>query len=120
MPWNVSGVVEQRSRFLKDYDTGEYTLAELSRVYEISRQTAYNLLEGREQDGNELGCGIGVALRSGIPIRRRRGRSKSSWNCGEDIRAGGRESYWGVCSGTKGIFIGRWRAPLASCCGGKA
>lgn len=57
MPWNVSGVVEQRSRFLKDYDSGEYTLAELSRVYEISRQTAYNLLERREQEGDELGVG---------------------------------------------------------------
>jgi transposase InsO family protein len=65
MPWNVSGVVEQRSRFLKDYDTGEYTLAELSRVYEISRQTAYNLLERREQDGNELG----VRDRSRTPQR---------------------------------------------------
>ncbi len=65
MPWNVRDVVEQRTRFLKDYDSGQYNVAELSRMYEISRQTAYNLLERREQDGDAEG----VQDRSRAPQR---------------------------------------------------
>jgi hypothetical protein len=42
MPWNVSDVVEQRSRFLDDYDSDAYSMAELCRMYEISRQTGCN------------------------------------------------------------------------------
>lgn len=51
MPWTVRDAVEQRTQFLVDYDSGEYTVAELSRVYGISRQTAYELLKRREQEG---------------------------------------------------------------------
>lgn len=51
MPWNVSDVVEQRSRFLDDYDRDAYSIAELCRMYEISRQTGYKLLKRREQEG---------------------------------------------------------------------
>lgn len=51
MPWNVRDAVEQRIRFLSDYDSGEYTVAELCRRYEISRQTAYNLLRRRAEEG---------------------------------------------------------------------
>lgn len=65
MPWNVRDVVEQRTRFLKDYDSGQYNVAELSRMYEISRQTAYNLLERRAQDGDAEG----VQDRSRAPQR---------------------------------------------------
>lgn len=65
MPWNVRDVVEQRTRFFKDYDSGQYNVAELSRMYEISRQTAYNLLERRRRDGDE----VGVQDRSRAPHR---------------------------------------------------
>jgi predicted DNA-binding protein YlxM (UPF0122 family) len=47
MPWNVSDVVEQRSEFLDDYDSDAYSMAELCRMYEISRQTGYKLLKRR-------------------------------------------------------------------------
>ena len=65
MPWNVRDVVEQRTRFLQEYDSGEYTVAELSRIYQISRQTAYNLLERRDQEGDQAG----VRDRSRAPQR---------------------------------------------------
>lgn len=64
MPWNVRDAVEQRIRFLSDYDSGEYTVAELSRRYEISRQTAYNLLRRREEEG-----AAAVEARSRAPHR---------------------------------------------------
>src|SRR5215470_15047408 len=64
MPWNVSDVVEQRTRFLQDYDSGEYSIAELSRIYGISRQTAYTLLKRRDQEG-----AAGLVDRSRAPHR---------------------------------------------------
>lgn len=64
MPWNVSDVVEQRSRFLDDYDGDAYSMAELCRRYEISRQTGYELLKRREQEG-----AAGLLDRSRAPHR---------------------------------------------------
>jgi len=66
MPWNVRDVVEQRTQFLVDYDTGEFTMAELSRMYGISRQTAYQLLRRREQEG-----AAGIQERSRAPRHHR-------------------------------------------------
>jgi transposase InsO family protein len=64
MPWKVSGVLEQRTRFVFDYQTGLYTMAELCRVYEISRPTGYKWVERRQQDGME-----GLKDRSRAPER---------------------------------------------------
>lgn len=64
MPWNVRNVMDQRMRFLRDYDNGEYTVAALSRMYEISRQTAYNLLDRRDEEGE-----AGLLDRSRAPYR---------------------------------------------------
>jgi transposase InsO family protein len=64
MPWNVSDVVEQRSGFLDDYDSDEYSMAELCRMYEISRQTGYNLLKRRDEEGER-----GLVDRSRAPHR---------------------------------------------------
>lgn len=64
MPWNVSDVVEQRSGFLDDYDSDAYSMAELCRRYEISRQTGYKLLKRREEEGDD-----GLLDRSRAPHR---------------------------------------------------
>jgi len=56
--------VEQRTRFVKDYDSGEWAMAELCRIYEISRQTGYELLKRREQAG-----AAGLVDRSRAPHR---------------------------------------------------
>lgn len=50
MPWKVSGVVEERIRFVVEYERGVYTMAELCRHYEIARKTGYKWLERWEQE----------------------------------------------------------------------
>ena len=49
MPWKVSEVVEQRWKSLREYETGEWTMTELCRAYEISRPTGYALCIGMER-----------------------------------------------------------------------
>lgn len=41
MPWKVTDVLEQRSRFVLEYESGEWTMAELCRDYGVSRETGY-------------------------------------------------------------------------------
>ena len=62
MPWKVSGVVEERARFAVEYESGEWTMAELCRHYGISRRTGYKILARWEQKGAE-----GLADRSRAP-----------------------------------------------------
>jgi putative transposase len=51
MPWKVSGVVEKRKQFLVDYESGEWTMTDLCRVYGITRPTGYTVLRRYEQEG---------------------------------------------------------------------
>src|SRR5471030_3225411 len=44
MPWEVSGIVEKRKQFLADYESGEWTMTDLCRAYEITRPTGYAVL----------------------------------------------------------------------------
>jgi hypothetical protein len=39
MPWKVTDVVDERTRFVLEYDSGSFTMAELSRIYGIARKT---------------------------------------------------------------------------------
>src|SRR5450759_4936463 len=64
MPWKVSGVVEQRQRFLREYEAGEWTMTELCRAYGISRPTGYELWH---RYGNEGAAGL--EERSRAPAR---------------------------------------------------
>jgi transposase-like protein len=64
MPWKVSGVVEQRQRFLREYETGEWTMTELCRAYEISRPTGYALWHRYGNEGE-----AGLEERSRAPAR---------------------------------------------------
>lgn len=43
MPWKESEVVEERARFVVEYENGEWTMAELCRQYGISRKTGYKI-----------------------------------------------------------------------------
>jgi putative transposase len=50
MAWRASGVVDQRNKFVEQCESGEWNMAELCRIYEISRQSGYKWLKrGREQ-----------------------------------------------------------------------
>jgi transposase InsO family protein len=51
MPWKVSDVVEERTRFVLEYNGGEWTMAELCREYGIARKTGYVWMERYEQEG---------------------------------------------------------------------
>lgn len=64
MPWKVSGVVEQRMRFVVDHEGGLWTMAELCRRYETSRETGYKWVDRFQQDGAE-----GLVDRSRAPAR---------------------------------------------------
>ena len=51
MPWKVSGVVEKRKQFLADYESGEWTMTDLCRVYQITRPTGYAVLRRYAEEG---------------------------------------------------------------------
>lgn len=65
MPWKVDDVVEQRYRFILEWQRGEFGLAELCRQFEVSRQTGYKWVERFELGGLE-----GLRDRSRAPHRR--------------------------------------------------
>ena len=52
MPWNVSGVVEKRKEFVGDYESGDWSVSQLCRMYGISRVTGHELLR-RWREGGE-------------------------------------------------------------------
>jgi putative transposase len=41
MSWKVSSVVEEKLRFILEFESGEYTMRELCERYDISRETGY-------------------------------------------------------------------------------
>ena len=64
MPWKESGVVEERMRFVRDYEREEMTMAELCRFYGIARKTGYEMVERWREQGAE-----GLKDRSRSPLR---------------------------------------------------
>jgi transposase InsO family protein len=53
MPWKVTDVVDVRTRFVLEYESGEYTMAELCRIYGIARKTGYEWVDRYEVEGLE-------------------------------------------------------------------
>jgi transposase InsO family protein len=51
MPWKETNVVDERTRFVLEYDSDEYTMAELCRIYGIARKTGYQWVERYEVQG---------------------------------------------------------------------
>src|SRR5271168_1809530 len=41
MPWKVSSVMEEKLRFILEYEAGEESMTELCQRYDISRETGY-------------------------------------------------------------------------------
>lgn len=64
MTWKVDGVMERRKQFLSEYLSGEWTMAELCRVYGISRPTGYAVVERFAREGED-----GFRERSRAPRR---------------------------------------------------
>jgi putative transposase len=53
MPWRVECVVEQRLRFITEWQREEFSLAELCRLHHITRQTGYKWLDRYAREGLE-------------------------------------------------------------------
>jgi putative transposase len=51
MPWKESCPVDERLKFIADWKRGELSMTELSRVYGVSRKTAYKWLGRYQTDG---------------------------------------------------------------------
>lgn len=51
MPWKVTDVVDERTRFVLEHDSEEYTMAELCRFYGIARKTGYEWVERYAAEG---------------------------------------------------------------------
>ena len=51
MPWKVTDVVDERTRFVLEYESGSFTMAELCRIYGIARKTGYLWIERYEVEG---------------------------------------------------------------------
>jgi putative transposase len=63
MPWKERGVMEERFRFVDDWRSGDWSVAELCRQYEVTRATGYKWLSRYEQGGVE-----GLRDRSRAPL----------------------------------------------------
>jgi transposase InsO family protein len=46
MPWKVSSVMEEKLRFILEYESGQFSMSELCQRYDISRETGYVTLRG--------------------------------------------------------------------------
>jgi len=53
MPWKESTIMEQKIEFICEWRTGNYTITELCRSFEISRPTAYKIITRFENEGYE-------------------------------------------------------------------
>ena len=64
MPWKDNTVMEQKIEFISEWNSGLYSIAELCRAFEISRPTAYRLINRFAEDGYQ-----GFFERSRAPSR---------------------------------------------------
>src|ERR1700744_743639 len=62
MCWRAREVVDQRRQFVREYESGEWTMAELCRFYEISRESGYKWLKRSRLEG-----AVGLEDRSRAP-----------------------------------------------------
>ena len=53
MPWKETTTMEQKIEFICEWITGKYTITELCKSFEISRPTAYRLIDRFEKQGYE-------------------------------------------------------------------
>jgi transposase InsO family protein len=50
MPWKETHVMDQKIQMISNWLSGEYSIMELSRIYEVSRKTLYKWIERYEAD----------------------------------------------------------------------
>ncbi|MCP4553593.1 MAG: hypothetical protein GY834_16470 [Bacteroidetes bacterium] len=45
MPWKETTAMDQEVEFVCEWRTGKFTITELCKIFEISRTTAYKIIE---------------------------------------------------------------------------
>lgn len=88
MSWSEKSVMEKKFDFIKDYETGNYSIAELSRRYSISRKTAYKYIDRYKAEGEK-----GLEERSRAPHNRTNTTSEEIID--EIIACKTKHSSWG-------------------------
>jgi transposase InsO family protein len=53
MPWKDGGVLEERFRFIEEWNSGDWNMAELCRIYGVTRKTGYKWIERYGEAGWE-------------------------------------------------------------------
>ena len=53
MPWKKDGVLEERYRFIEEWKSEDWSLAELCQQFGVTRKTGYKWLERYEAGGME-------------------------------------------------------------------
>src|SRR6266478_1881502 len=61
MPWKEHGVMEERFRFVEEWNSGDWSMAELCRHYGVTRATGYKWVDRYELGGVEGGASASVA-----------------------------------------------------------
>src|ERR1700684_2343529 len=89
MAWRASSVVEQRKKFVQEYESGEWTMAELCRVYEISRESGYKWVKRGRMEGEG-----GLEDRSRAPARHP--NQTASWIEQQLLHLRQRHPTWGA------------------------
>jgi transposase InsO family protein/predicted DNA-binding protein YlxM (UPF0122 family) len=54
MAWKANGKVDQRKKFVSEYASGDWSMAELCRAYDISRPSGYKWVKRSQQEGEGL------------------------------------------------------------------
>ena len=67
MPWLETAPMEQRERFIRDWQIGLYTMTELSARYDVSRKTGYKGSIGLAKAAGRRWA-IGAERRINVPI----------------------------------------------------
>jgi transposase InsO family protein len=89
MPWKEHGVIEERMRFVEDFNSGDWDMAELCRFYGVTRATGYKWVDRQAAGGLE-----GLQDRSRAP----RNHPNAVSSAMEDLVIAERSQhpYWGA------------------------
>ena len=89
MPWKECGVLEERFRFVDEWNSGDWNMAELCRIYGVTRKTGYKWVERYEWSGMN-----GLQDLSRAPICHPNEVSEESEE--EILAVRGKHPFWGA------------------------
>jgi putative transposase len=89
MPWKETCVMDEKVKLIADWLTDEYSISELSEIYQVSRKTVYKWIERYQADPES-----GLQSRSSRPLRMP--RSTPEEVVGQILRAKDEHATWGA------------------------